>query len=189
MKSSMSMDLALFSLKSASCKTVSIFLLMLKSAGTSCEDGAQNLSWWHQLNELMLLKSDRSAVSKHSCYKEPHWLRVQRDWKTTNMTHHIVYGAVNPVVLFQQLFYRSGPGNYKSTWSSVFFHMLFWQNRLALGWQCLQQAGTHLKAALRVLFFLTKAILTRPSHSFFGRRKHVNLLQYLLFWPTAVLQH
>lgn len=28
------------------------------------------------------------------------------------------------------------------------------------------KVDTHLKAALRVLFFLTKAILTRPSHSF-----------------------
>lgn len=42
MKSSMSMDRALFSLKSASCKTLSIFLLMLKSAGTSCYNGRQD---------------------------------------------------------------------------------------------------------------------------------------------------
>lgn len=35
MKSSMSMDLALFSQKSASCRTLSIFLLILKSDGTS----------------------------------------------------------------------------------------------------------------------------------------------------------
>lgn len=74
------MDLALFSLKSASCKTLSIFLLMLKSAGTSCEAGAQDIRF---NDELIILKSDRSAVSKHLCYKEPRWLRVQRDWKTT----------------------------------------------------------------------------------------------------------
>lgn len=38
MKSSMSMDLALFSLNSASCKMLSIFLEMLKSSGTSCQE-------------------------------------------------------------------------------------------------------------------------------------------------------
>lgn len=36
MKSSMSMDLALFSQKLASCRTPSIFLAMLKSAGMVC---------------------------------------------------------------------------------------------------------------------------------------------------------
>ncbi len=65
MKSSMSMDLALFSLKSASCKTLSIFLLMLKSAGTSCEDGAQDIRF-KLADELKILKSDRSAVSTTS---------------------------------------------------------------------------------------------------------------------------
>lgn len=48
---------------------------------------------------------------------------------------------------------------------------LFWQNTPGLRWPCFQQAGTHLKAALRVLFFLTKAIRTRPSHSFSGQKK------------------
>lgn len=43
MKSSMSMDLALFSQNFTSCKTLSIFWLMLKSAGTSCQDGAQDV--------------------------------------------------------------------------------------------------------------------------------------------------
>lgn len=45
MKSSMSMDLALFSQNFASCKTLSIFLLMLKSAGTSCKDGGHDSSF------------------------------------------------------------------------------------------------------------------------------------------------
>ena len=31
--------------------------------------------------------------------------------------------------------------------------------------------GTHLKAALSVLFFLTNAILTRPSHSYWENKK------------------
>lgn len=34
------------------------------------------------------------------------------------MTHHVVYRAVDSVVLFQQLFYCSGPGNYKPASSS-----------------------------------------------------------------------
>ena len=38
MKSSISMDLALFSLNSATCRTLSIFLVMLKSAGISCSN-------------------------------------------------------------------------------------------------------------------------------------------------------
>lgn len=37
-------------------------------------------------------------------------------WEAHTLTHHIVYRAVNPVVLFQQLLYCSGPGHQKSTW-------------------------------------------------------------------------
>lgn len=165
----MSMDLALFSQKSASCKTLSIFLLMLKSAGTSCHNGAQDLRF-------------RSAVSKHSCslIESPAWL------KNFIMTHHIMYRAVNPVVLFQKLFYCSGP--------EIFFIFIFifpkhsLQNRLEKRWQCLQQAGTHLKAALRVLFLRTKAILTRPSHSFFeGQENTLIIYDISPFWTSCFL--
>ena len=55
MKSSMSMILARFSEKLASCKTLSIFLLMLKSAGTSCWDERHNFKiqtgWYVILKE------------------------------------------------------------------------------------------------------------------------------------------
>lgn len=64
---------------------------------------------------------------------------------------------MDSIVLFQKLLYCRGPGNRDSarvsedSWIQV--EVFF------------QQLGTHLKAALRVLFFLTNAILTRPSHS------------------------
>lgn len=95
MKSSMSMDLALLSQKLAFCRTPSIILLMLKSAGTSCQNGAQHFK----------------KTSTHQ--------RLERGggrWEAHTSTHHIVYRAVNPVVLFQQLFHCSGPGDQKSTW-------------------------------------------------------------------------
>lgn len=84
-------------------------------------------------------------------------------------THHVVHRAVNSVVLFQQLLDRSGPRGTKKTNKlniSVFSPLTEQTLRR------LQQTDTHLKAALRVLFFLTKAILTRPSHSFSGDKEH-----------------
>lgn len=171
----MSMILALFSEKLASCKTLSIFLLMLKSAGTSCWDERHDFKI--QTGWCVILK-ERRRKKKETCSfkrggkkeKEKLWLRGTHDCTQRHtMTHHVVYRAVDSVVLFQQLFYCSGPGNYKpaasSSSSSLLVCFSFWQKRFLWGWQRLKQAGTHLKAAPRVLFFLTKAILTRPSHS------------------------
>lgn len=62
MKSSMSMDLALFSQKSASCKTLSIFLLILKSEGTSWNDRGHEL--WLQLAAFGLQPQDWSGLPK-----------------------------------------------------------------------------------------------------------------------------
>lgn len=73
------------------------------------------------------------------------------------VTHHIVYRAVNPVVLLKQLLHCRWPAN--SSWNPV-------RMKRGLTEACFLKADTHLKAALRVLFFLTKAILTKPSHSF-----------------------
>lgn len=65
------------------------------------------------------------------------------------------------------------------------------QNGLGLAWPCVQQASTYLKAALRVLFFLTKAILTRPSHSFSGEKETklniYNLPPVLINWIFTAL--
>lgn len=135
MKSSMSIDLALFSLKSASWRTLSIFLVMLKSAGTSCWD----------TNEGLFFFTSNSAKLRFCSFI----------W---TLTHHVVNRTVDPVVLFQQLLHCGGPGSDELTLTSE-------QDPVGVA-VFLQQAGTHLKAALRVLFFLTKAILTRPSHSY-----------------------
>lgn len=120
----MSMILALFSEKFASCKTLSIFLLMLKSAGTSCWDERHDFKI--QTGWCVILK-ERRRKKKETCSfkrggkkeKEKLWLRGTHDCTQRHtMTHHVVYRAVDSVVLFQQLFYCSGPGNYKPAASS-----------------------------------------------------------------------
>lgn len=120
----MSMILALFSEKLASCKTLSIFLLMLKSAGTSCWDERHDFkiqTGW------CVIPKERRRKKKETCSfkrggkkeKEKLWLRGTHDCTQRHtMTHHVVYRAVDSVVLFQQLFYCSGPGNYKPAASS-----------------------------------------------------------------------
>lgn len=91
MKSSMSIDLALFSLKPASCKTLSIFLLMLKSAGTSCRDQTK----------FKITRPEKRRLLGSS-------------------THHIVNRTVNPVVLLQQLLHCCG-STVKKSLDSIFF--------------------------------------------------------------------
>lgn len=92
MKSSMSIDLALFSLKPASCKTLSIFLLMLKSAGTSCRDQTK----------FKITRPEKRRLLGSS-------------------THHIVNRTVNPVVLLQQLLHCCWSTITKSLDSIFFF--------------------------------------------------------------------
>lgn len=138
MKSSMSMDRALFSLKPASCRTLSIFLLMLKSSGTICRDGGKSFRF-KMSSEIKKQRFTGLVLIQSS-------------------PHHVVDGAVNPVVLLQQLLHCCRPGNHKSHHEVFCFNRTVW----VVG---LKPADAHLKAAPRVLFFRTKAILTRPSHS------------------------
>lgn len=61
-------------------------------------------------------RKKRPALSKEGGgeRKGKRWLRGTHGCTRRHaMTHHVVYRAVDSVVLLQQLFYRSGPGNYK----------------------------------------------------------------------------
>lgn len=129
MKSSMSMDLALFSEKLASCRTLSIFLLMLKSAGTSCQ-GAHAFTPEVALQRHRKTRrpdSPRCGESSGFCSSFPEAAPPPWTWTADGNGYSRIRG------LRRRRFRRE---------------------------------STHLNAALRVLFFLTKAILTRPSHSF-----------------------
>lgn len=87
MKSSMSMDLALFSQKLASCNTLSIFLPMLKSAGTSCQHGAQDFRF-----KLMTdFKNGESICSV--TVPQGATLRLQYDWKNHTDSPHCVQSS------------------------------------------------------------------------------------------------
>lgn len=84
MKSSMSMDLALFSQKLASCKTHSTFLLMLKSVGTSCHMICKCLrtqSHPGQVKQACHRDSPRCAESCGFYSSFPEAAVLQRTWK------------------------------------------------------------------------------------------------------------
>lgn len=128
MKSSMSMDLALFSQKLASCRTLSIFLLMLKSAGTSCRTTRTSL---HP-------KSPRTGTGAR-CQDSP------RCGGSSGSCSSFPGAALLPWTWNRRQRLLQNPGSRRERFP---------------------RPSTHLNAAPRVLFFLTKAIRTRPSHSF-----------------------
>lgn len=126
MKSSMSMVLARFSQKPASCKTLSIFLLTLKSAGTSCHMTCKRLctnSHPGQVNCTCRPDSPRCAASSGFCSSFPEAALLQRTWNPdSNSFRRLLHSGGS--------LFSSSVLTWKLRWGFCFsLQMLFWPGR------------------------------------------------------------